>query len=471
SIVTTTVSLSLSEQTFINSTTCDPSAAGVFIHTLTNQFGCDSTVTETIDLLASGETFLFSATCMSSQAGTFITTLTNQNGCDSVVTLTVSLIPADTTIISFKTCDPAQVGSNQNTFTNQNGCDSLVIEQTTLYPLPDLQLQVTSDFNGYDISCFGEADGSAIANVSGVSPYSYIWSTGSTDQSITDLSSGLYTVTITDANGCKTDGKITLSDPGPFMISFVVSNPDCFDQHNGSITVEQIGGVLPVRYSIDEINYQSSPSFTGLSGGTYHITARDANDCEKKEIIFINVPLMVNVELGDDQIIEAGDTVLINAIVNVPFDSLASIIWTGLTNPNCPTCLTQPVVPIVTTTYSVSVISVDGCKDEDALTIFLEKNTDIYVPNIFSPNGDIINDKLIISAGSDVEEISSLIIFDRWGNMVFSRDHFQANDPNNAWDGRLKGRELNSAVFAYRLIAKFKDGSQFIREGDVTLLK
>ncbi|MBK9985023.1 MAG: gliding motility-associated C-terminal domain-containing protein [Saprospiraceae bacterium] len=471
SIVTTTVSLSLSEQTFINSTTCDPSAAGVFIHTLTNQFGCDSIVTETIDLLASSETFLFSNTCMSSQAGVFITTLTNQNGCDSIVTLTVSLIPADTTIISFSTCDPAQVGINQNTFTNQDGCDSLVIEQTTLYPLPDLQVQVTSDFNGYDISCFGEADGSAIANVSGVSPYSYIWSTGSTDQSITDLSSGLYTVTITDANGCKTDGKITLSDPGPFMISFVVSNPDCFDQHNGSITVEQIGGVLPVRYSIDEINYQSSPSFKGLSGGTYHITARDANDCEKKEIIFINVPLMVNVELGDDQIIEAGDTVLINAIVNVPFDSLASIIWTGLTNPNCPTCLTQPVVPIVTTTYSVSVISVDGCKDEDALTIFLEKNTDIYVPNIFSPNGDIINDKLIISAGSDVEEISSLIIFDRWGNMVFSRDHFQANDPNNAWDGRLKGRELNSAVFAYRLIAKFKDGSQFIREGDVTLLK
>ncbi|MEO6131141.1 MAG: gliding motility-associated C-terminal domain-containing protein, partial [Saprospiraceae bacterium] len=471
SIITMMVAYAISHYTNINTTTCDPSSAGIFVDSLSNQYGCDSIVTETIDLLASSETFLFSNTCMSSQAGTFTTTLSNQNGCDSIVTLTVSLIPADTTILSFSTCDPAQVGSNQNTFTNQDGCDSLVIEQTTLFPLPVLQLQVTSDFNGFDISCYGEADGSAIANVSGVSPYQYTWSTGSTDQSITGLLAGSYIVTITDANGCKTDGEITVSDPGPFMISFIVSNPDCFDQHNGNITVEQTDGVLPIRYSIDGINYQSSPTFTGLTGGTYQLTALDANDCETKEILWINVPLMVNVDLGNDQIIEAGDTVIIKAIVNVSFDSLASIVWTGLSNPNCPMCLTQPVVPIITSTYTVSVTSVDGCKDEDALTLFLEKKTDIYVPNIFSPNGDNINDHLIISTGLDVEEISSLIIFDRWGNMVFSAHRFQANDPDVAWDGTLSGRPLNSAVFAYRLIATLKDGTQMMKMGDVTLLR
>ncbi|MGB3078870.1 MAG: gliding motility-associated C-terminal domain-containing protein [Saprospiraceae bacterium] len=471
SIVTMNVTLEPFDQSFITSTTCDPAAAGVFVQTYTNQSGCDSIVTETIDLLASSQTFLFSTTCTSSQAGTFITTLSNQNGCDSIVMLTVSLIPADTTIISFRTCDPTLVGNPQNTFTNQDGCDSLVIEQTTLYPLPDLQLQINSDFNGSDISCYGEADGSAIAIVTGVSPFSYIWSTGSTAQSTTDLIAGSYTVTITDGNGCKTDGEIALFDPGPFTISFIVSRPDCFDQKNGSITVEPSGGVSPILYSMDGINYQASSSFTDLGGGSYQFTAMDANGCEVKEIILINAPLQVNVELGDDQIIESGDTAMIHAKVNVPFDSLASIIWTGIVNPDCPTCLTQSVIPIITSTYTVQVTSVDGCSDEDALTIFLDKKTDVYVPNIFSPNGDNINDKLIISAGSDVEEISTLIIFDRWGNIVYAVDHVTPNDLNYAWDGKLKGRALNSGVFAYKLIVVLKDGAQVIRVGDVTLLR
>ncbi|MEP6793686.1 MAG: hypothetical protein ABJB16_05120 [Saprospiraceae bacterium] len=47
----------------------------------------------------------------------------------------------------------------------------------------------------------------------------------------------------------------------------------------------------------------------------------------------------------------------------------------------------------------------------------------------------------------------------------------ERKDPNVAWDGRLNGRDFNAAVFAYKLIAKFKDGSQFIKTGDVTLLR
>jgi hypothetical protein len=340
------------------------------------------------------------------------------------VTLTVSLIPADTTLFSFSTCYPSEVGFIENTLTNIDGCDSLVIEQTILYPLPELEIIVSSDFNGYHISCFGESDGSAMADVTGIMPWTYIWSTGDTDKNISGLFAGAYAVTVTDGNGCKTNDVITLTEPEPFSFGFLISQPGCFDQENGSITVEQTGGIAPIRYSIDGVNFQSSSTFNGLSGGTYEVTARDANDCEVKEIIWINVPLMVHVDLGDDQIILPGDTAIIQAIVNVPYDSLATISWTGITNPNCPTCLTQPVAPIITTTYSVSVTSVDGCSDEDAMTIYLQRRIDIYFPNIFSPNGDNINDRLLISAGADIEEISSMIIFDRWGNMVYSADHF-----------------------------------------------
>src|SRR4030095_8741239 len=205
-----------------------------------------------------------------------------------------------------------------------------------------------------------------------------------------------------------------------------------------------------------------------LSGGTYEVTALDANDCEVKEIIWINVPLIVNVDLGDDQMIALGDTAFIQAIVNVPYDSLASIAWSGLINPNCPTCLSQPVSPVITTTYSVSVISLEGCTDEDTMTLFLERNEDVNVPNIFSPNGDNINDRLLVSMGRDVDEISLMEIFDRWGNIVFSADHILTDDFSHSWDGMWKGKLLNSGVFVYKVIVLFRDGRSEVRYGDVT---
>jgi len=471
SIVTTTISLLPSDETFITGTTCDPGEVGDFVEILQNHLGCDSIVHESVSLLPSSTTFLSSTTCTSSQAGIFVTTLQNKYGCDSIVTLTVSLIPADTIILISKTCDPAQVGSTQNTFTNQDGCDSLVIQSTELFPLPQLSVQVTSDFNGYGISCFSESDGSAIANVTGVSPFQYSWSTGSSDQSITGLSSGDYFVTIIDGNGCQSNSSVSISEPEEFSIGFEVSQPDCFDHHEGSITVMQTGGVLPVRYSIDGTNFQTSPIFNALSAGTYTLTAIDANDCDVQEIIWINVPLDIHVDLGMDRIILPGDTFILEAIVNVPYDSLSTISWSGLSNPICPICLTQPIAPIITTAYSISVSNSQGCSDQDSVVVTIQKNVDIFIPNVFSPNGDGINDRLVISAASEVEEIESMEIFDRWGNMVFAARNFPPNDPMNSWDGKMKGIEMNPGVFAYRMVARFKDNRQEVRNGDITLVR
>jgi len=471
SIVTLTVAYAISHNVVVYMESCNAVDTGVFVQTLINQYGCDSTVTLTVAYAISHNVTMTLSSCNPADTGVTVQTWTNQYGCDSIVTSIVAYAISHYTTLASSSCYPADTGITVQTWTNQYGCDSIVIEQTSLFQLPELEIEVTSDFNGYDISCFGENDGSVTADVSGVPPFIYNWSTGDSNPAVTGLLAGSYAVTVTDRNGCTIEGDVILFEPEPFMISFVVSQPDCFDQNNGSITAQQSGGVAPVRYSIDGVNYQSSPTFSGLSGGTYQITSLDANDCEVKEIIWINVPLMVNVELGDDQIITAGDTTIIRAIVNVPYNSLASITWSGIINPNCPTCLTQAVVPIVTTTYSVSVTSVDGCSDEDALTLFLERKTDIYIPNIFSPNGDNFNDRLLISAGSDVEEISLFVIYDRWGNMVYSAEHFQPNDPDRAWDGTFNGKLLNSEVFAYKLIAQFEDGRSEVRYGDVTLLK
>jgi gliding motility-associated-like protein len=146
-------------------------------------------------------------------------------------------------------------------------------------------------------------------------------------------------------------------------------------------------------------------------------------------------------------------------------------VWNGLSNPDCPNCLTQPVAPIITTTYSVSIATHDGCSDQDSMTIFVERNIDVYVPNIFSPNGDGINDRLVISGGEDVAIIESLMIYDRWGDLVYSVKNILPDDPDAGWDGRSKGQNVNPGVFAYRMMVRFKDGRMENRYGDVTIIR
>ena len=168
---------------------------------------------------------------------------------------------------------------------------------------------------------------------------------------------------------------------------------------------------------------------------------------------------------------QVGDTAILNAAINIPFDSLAGITWSGLNNPDCPNCLTQPVAPIVTTTYSVSITNHAGCMNDDSLTLFLEYGYKVYIPNIFSPNGDGINDLFMISGGPEIKEISTLAIYDRWGNEVYLANDFQPNDAAIAWDGKLDGDYLNPGVYAYRAIIIFKDGNSVVRYGDITLIR
>jgi gliding motility-associated-like protein len=471
STVIETVSLLPSDTIFLSSQTCDPNAAGVFTQNLTNQSGCDSTVIATISLLPSDTILLSSQTCDPSEAGVFTSVFTNQNGCDSTVTLTVALLASDTTFLFFESCEPADTGTVVSTFTNQAGCDSAVVAMTGLLLSPSLKL-TASDFSGFSVSCSGAADGSILAEATGTGPFSFAWSTGSSGNPVTGLAAGSYAVTVTSANGCTAGSSVSLSEPDSLQIAFAVNQPGCFDENAGAIFVETSGGVPPWRFSIDGVNFQPSNAFTSLSAGAYHLSVLDANDCEKEEIILINVPLPVSVDLGEDRSIDFGDGLVLEAVVNMPFDSLASVVWTALDSAECPACLTQPIAPLITTSYSVSVVAYNGCKDDDQLTVFVDRRKHVYVPNAFSPNGDGVNDVFrIFAKPGTVKKVKSFHIFSRWGETVYQYFNFQPNDPAYGWDGTHRGEALEPAVFAWFAEIEFLDGKTEVFEGDVTLVR
>jgi len=523
STVVTTVSLLPSDQVAIQSTTCDPSASGVFTYNLTNQWGCDSTVTETVALLPSSTTNITFTTCETSQVGTTTTVLTNQYGCDSTVvavttllpigncsvtasmigstipcgsntgtvsiTATVGIAPFDYTVLQNGTPvangtintigTPQSVpglapGNYTVTVSSPNGYSNTATATIVqLFP-PTLTAAVSSDFNGADISCTGDSDGSALATpAGGLAPFTYVWSNGSTSVQANNLAAGAYTVTVTDANQCTNTATITLQEPQPLAFATDIKNPDCIGYKNGAITVVPAGGVAPYQYALSSGAFQSNPIFSGLTDGTYFLTVRDANGCEDDQPIVVSPGSSVTVDLGSDQTIALGESTTIEAVVNIQQSDILSVTWTpAFDTSGCPGCLEQDITPGISTTYSILVEDINGCTDEDRMTVVVDRRKEIYAPNIFSPNDDGVNDFFHLFAKEGlVTNIKSFQIYDRWGSAIFERTDIQPNDQNVGWDGKFRGDKLNPGVYVWYAEITFRDGETILYEGDVTIMR
>ena len=147
----------------------------------------------------------------------------------------------------------------------------------------------TSNFNGQNISCHGANDGTIDLTVSGgIAPYTYQWSEGGNTEDRTNLSAGIYSVTVTDSKGCTNTLEIDITEPDPLVITGAVSNYNGFGvsqngASDGSIDITISGGVAGYNYNWTTANgsglIQGNQDQSGLSPGTYNITVTDSNGC------------------------------------------------------------------------------------------------------------------------------------------------------------------------------------------------
>ncbi|HUR31345.1 MAG TPA: gliding motility-associated C-terminal domain-containing protein, partial [Saprospiraceae bacterium] len=391
-------------------------------------------------------------------------------GCDSMITHQIIYSPIDTTEQLTYTCDPDEAGLLEEWLTTQDGCDSLV-QTFVQYEPASVSIQVLSDFNGYELSCDGSNDGVLKVLFTGITPFEIQWSTSDTSVIISNISAGHYEVTVTDGNGCSSISGVEVDEPPLLQLTFIVSHPDCFTNNSGNITAVASGGVLPYQYSLDGIDFQSSSTFQNLSNGLYELVITDANQCSAIETILINQPVPVDVDLGSDAIILPGESVELNAIVNLSADQLAQINWYGVDTSECADCLTQIVAPFITTSYAIEILTNEGCADSDTVTLVVVSRPDLYIPNIFSPNNNGINDHFRIYAGKNVQRISSLVIFDRWGGVMFAVEDLSPDDPSHYWDGQSNGKPCAPGVYVYQLVAVLANRETIVRVGNVTLVR
>ena len=287
----------------------------------------------------------------------------------------------------------------------------------------------------------------------------------------------IYTLTVTNQNsGCvATDQIEVVSNITDISATAIPTDPLCGQPNTGGIIVTSVtGGAEPYEYALDGGVFTGLPQFGGLSGGTYTITVMDANGCETTVDATINQANELSVALNANvpnqpPVISLGDSVQIDVLVNVPDSSLSSIVWKPEI-PGCDNCTSIIVSPSETTNFVVTVTDAGGCSNTAELTILVERNSQIFIPNAFSPNGDGINDMFYINAGSDIQIIRTFRILDRWGNLIFEDLDFAPNDPTRGWDGKIRGKRSNSGVFVYFAEIELKDGDTIIEKGSVSLV-
>jgi len=394
------------------------------------------------------------------------------NNCDSIILINVQSLDTFFITEEILLCagDSAFVLGNyegtsgiyQTVYNSFAGCDSThQVNLEVLDPIEtDLLILPT---------CLNDSTGTVTATISGgLAPYDIEWSeNGGVDNEVSNLAEGNYTLTITDNNQCI---EIINFEVGSILALSVDATPidvTCFGESDGQLMIDS--SYHGLEFSLDGMGFQSDLVFENIPSGVYELSILDQEGCISNQEVIIEEPQELLLEVSKDTSIVLGCPVELKSFSN----STDSLIyqWSPLEALTCPDCPRTIAQPFFTTNYELLIIDESGCEAVDEVLISIVKPRDVFIPNVFSPNGDGVNDAFLIYTSKEVELIVSLKIFDRWGELVFEGNDFPPNVVSEGWTGEFKQESMNPGVFVYVAVVRFLDGAEIQYAGDVTLLR
>ncbi len=369
--------------------------------------------------------------------------------------------------------------------TDANGCTKTQIVELN-EPDP-LELTIDDANTTPFVSCNGDTDGqisvlvNSNADINPLGPEPYTWSNGvapASSSSAAGLAPGSYAVTITDVKGCTDSLSYIIQEPGPIIAAIPdPEDPRCFGESTLIVIDTIFGGagmsLFDYTYEIDNNGLRFPPNQPAtVFAGTYTITISDPAGCTFVETVSIDQPAELQV-IFDPTTVEVGlgDSTTLEPIINssLPVNTFAWSPDTYLSS----TSVERPIVsPLNNQNYTLTVTDVNGCTGTGSVLVDVNFSRNVYIPNAFSPNGDGPNDDFRIFTCNGVTGITTANVFDRWGNLVATRNNVSPECAGvRIWDGRFNNKIANPGVYVYVIEIEFLDNIKLTYRGDVTLLR
>jgi gliding motility-associated-like protein len=354
-------------------------------------------------------------------------------------------------------------GTYTLTVTKPNGCTeeaTFTIDNIAAY---------TSSLNVTDVLCKGDPTGSVNLAIGGggYPPFQYSWSNGSNTQDINGVNAGIYTVTITDSEGCRMVKTVAIHEPdSALQLSTQVGTETC-ERMDGSATAIVKGGTQPYTYVWDSQPPQFTAVASGLPAGSYTILVTDDQGCIKSKTVTVgNIPsptalFEANPNPGLAVLLSQGSfffTNLSQDAIRYEWDFGDGTFSDGK----------NPVHTYADTgnfAVTLTAINAVGCSAEYVVGPFwVIPDGALYIPNAFTPNADGHNDYFQVLGEGLV--FFRMVIFNRWGKEVAV-----LNSVGERWDGTHQGVAVPEGVYAYKLDAEANGGKVYERGGTITVIR
>jgi PKD-like domain/CHU_C Type IX secretion signal domain/SprB repeat len=295
---------------------------------------------------------------------------------------------------------------------------------------------------------------------------------------------GKFTITVTNTiTGCTTTDDVLITvDPNKPTAQIDSNNVSCFNAKDGSIAFVSItGGKAPLQFSNNGgTSFQATPAFNNLSGGSYKMIIKDATGCTFIQDVVLTEPAPFTINIGNDTTIALGASVSMDLIDQIAAGA-KNIKWTMTDSSGIKVicdkpldqCLEVTVSPTASTTVCALATDNNGCIAEDCRNINLIRARNVVFSNILRPGLGTDNETFYPKSNS-IGWINKMSIYDRWGNLMFIRENFAANDPSMGWDGTFNKKDVVPGVYTWVIELEYdKKGSGDLEvfKGDVTVIR